>query len=70
MSERDVDIILALADNQMKPSRVGRELFLHRNTVMYHIEKIKSITGLDPTDFYDLCKLLQMVEGVRKDGDS
>ena len=60
MDERDVKIILALADNRMNATEVSRVMFMHRNTVVYHIEKIKRITGLDPTDFHDLCKLVQI----------
>lgn len=67
MDERDVKIILALADNRMNVSSVAVALFMHRNTVVYHIEKIKRITGLDPTDFHDLCKLVQMVRGMESD---
>lgn len=59
------DIILALADNQMRISQTARKLFLDRNTVVYHIGLIKSITGKDPMNFYDLCQLVQMAKGQR-----
>ena len=40
-----------------------------RNGVVHRIEKIHQITGLDPTDFWDLYKLVQMVkERAAEDG--
>ena len=62
MDERDAEIILALADHKMNISEVARVGYMHRNTVIYHIGRIKKITGLDPTEFYDLCKLVEMVK--------
>lgn len=61
MDELDVEIVLALADHNMNESSVSRALFMHRNTVIYHIGKVKKKTGLDPAKFYDLCKLVQMI---------
>lgn len=58
----DSDIIIALADNNMNVSDTARALFMHRNTVVYHIAKIKKMTGLDPANFYDLHKLVDMVK--------
>ena len=66
MDELDVSIVLALAENRMNASEVARQLFMHRNTVVYHIEKVKRTTGLDPLDFYDLHKL---VKTIRRKGN-
>ena len=62
---REAEIIVALADNSMNVSDTARNTYLHRNTVEYHIAKIRKKTGLNPKCFYDLCKLIQMVK--RKD---
>lgn len=62
LTRTDIEIILALADNNLNESAVARSRFMHRNNVVYHINKIKRITGLDATKFYDLCKLIQMVK--------
>ena len=56
--ERARQVILTLADADLNVNETARRLFLSRNTVVYHIEKIKRHTGLDPTKFHDLCKLL------------
>jgi sugar diacid utilization regulator len=68
MNETDVKIILALAENRMNASKAAVVTHMHRNTVTYHIERIKRITGLDPTEFYDLCELLRMI-GEEEDND-
>ncbi len=61
MTERQKEIVLALAENGMKPTQAAEAMFLHRNTVLYHIKQIKEETGLDPLKFYDLCKLVEIV---------
>lgn len=68
MNETDVKIILALAEHRMNASKAAVVTHMHRNTVTYHIERIKRITGLDPTEFYDLCELLKIV-GERTEHD-
>jgi DNA-binding PucR family transcriptional regulator len=54
LSEVRKDIILSLANHNMNESEVARELFMHRNTVVYNIMRIRQITGKDPMNFYDL----------------
>ena len=63
ITEREVEIILAIADNDMNLSKVSRNIFYHRNAVEYNIDKIHKKTGLNPKNFYDLCALIQMVKG-------
>lgn len=58
---RDREIILKLADCGMSISETARQLYMHRNTVVYHVEKIKRATGKDPRNFYDLWELTQLV---------
>lgn len=62
MTETDWAIILALAANNMNVSQTSRALYMHRNGVMYHIEKVKRKTGLGPLNFYDLVKLVRMAK--------
>lgn len=68
MDELDMNIILELANNRMNVCEVSRILFTHRNTVSYRISKIKRLTGLDPLNFYDLYKLVGMVNGRKYNG--
>lgn len=65
LSEIKREVILAFAECNMRVRETARKMFKHRNTVVYHLQQIKEITGLDPYNFYDLIKL---VEGVKEDG--
>lgn len=40
-------------DNNLNVSETSRKLFVHRNTLVYRLEKIKKITGLDLREFDD-----------------
>lgn len=61
MTEQHKQIITALCKYNMCQSEVARRMNYHRNTLIYHIQKIKDQTGLDPLKFYDLVKLRTMV---------
>lgn len=60
LDKYDFSIILIFAENSMRMTETAYALNVHRNTVVYRISKIKRITGLDPQNFYDLCKLVEM----------
>ena len=38
-------------DNNLNVSETSRKLFVHRNTLVYRLEKIKKLTGLDLREF-------------------
>ena len=40
-------------ENNLNVSETSRKLFVHRNTLVYRLEKIKKITGLDLREFDD-----------------
>ncbi len=40
-------------ENSLNVSETSRKLFIHRNTLVYRLDKIKKITGLDLRDFED-----------------
>ena len=54
----ELEILQAFADNDMSIARTSRFLYIHRNTITYHLRMIKERTGLDPRNFYDLVKLV------------
>lgn len=62
MKPEEIEIIKAMAKCDLSTTNASRELHRHRNTVIYWIEKMKKDTGLDCRKFYDLVKLLGMVE--------
>lgn len=67
ISKMDIKVVFALAECGLAPSRAARKLFVHRNTVLHHIGEIKSYTGLDPLDFYDMTKLLKRFKEEKDD---
>jgi DNA-binding PucR family transcriptional regulator len=62
LDEVDYRVILALAENNMRATETAYAMHRHRNGILYRIDKIKRITGLDPMNFYDLCRLVEMAE--------
>lgn len=61
LDDLDAEVIKALANNRMNAAETARQLFMHRNSVGYHISKVKKQIGLDPRDFFDLHKLLEQL---------
>lgn len=45
--------ILKFFENNLNVSETSRQLYVHRNTLVYRLEKVKRITGLDLTKFDD-----------------
>lgn len=57
LSEMDREVLVQLAANSLDVTKTARALFVHRNTVVYHILRVKQVTGLDPKNLIDLVKL-------------
>lgn len=55
-------------ENNLNVSETSRKLFVHRNTLVYRLEKIKKITGLDLREFDHaiIFKIALMVNKYRK----
>lgn len=58
MNQFEAKIIMLLAENNLDVSPVSRILYMHRNSIMYHIRMIRKKTGKNPQNFYDMCELL------------
>lgn len=59
LTDLDIIIIHSFAKNNMNVTNTAHELFFHRNTICYHLDKIERVTGLNPFRFYDLIELLK-----------
>ena len=46
-----LDTINKFFENNLNVSETSRKLYVHRNTLVYRLEKIKKITGLDLREF-------------------
>lgn len=71
LNEKDYRMILLFAKNNMKIQATADEMGRHYNAVAWRIEKTKEVTGLDPRNFYDLIKLVDMANsrlGGNEDG--
>ncbi|MBQ1880913.1 MAG: helix-turn-helix domain-containing protein, partial [Lachnospiraceae bacterium] len=55
-------------ENNLNVSETSRQLFVHRNTLVYRIEKLQKATGLDIRTFDDALtfKIALMVVGYMK----
>ena len=60
LTQEDMETVIEFANNNMDVSKTARQLFLSRSAAVYHLEKVKTQTGLDPLNFYDLIQLLKL----------
>ena len=71
MTITQAEVITKLAENNINVAATARAMFMHYNTVDYHVRMIHRNTGLNPVNFYDLCALLRkataVLEGERDD---
>lgn len=61
LTEREKQIILTVAECDIILTAAAKKLYVHRNTLIFQLDKIQVKTGLDPRNFYDLVKLVEMV---------
>jgi DNA-binding PucR family transcriptional regulator len=62
ITRTQAEVIVKLARNNINAAATAREMFMHRNTVDYHIRMIYRNTGKNPLSFYDLLDLLPMAQ--------
>ena len=60
LTDLDIKILIAFADNNMNVSETSRQMFLSRSATFYHLEKVKNKTELNPLNFFDLIELLKL----------
>jgi carbohydrate diacid regulator len=51
LDEDTLETIECFFDNNLNVSETSRKLYIHRNTLVYRIEKIRKLTGLDLREF-------------------
>lgn len=64
MTKQEAKIIIQLANHGLSALQAAKSLTYHRNTIYYHVKKIRKETGLDPYDFFDMQKLYPMAQEV------
>ena len=63
MSRVDVEILTAFADGNMRITNAANTTSYDPRTIRYHLERIKQYSGLDPFNFYELIKIIEMIGG-------
>lgn len=53
LDDKMIEIAQAVFDNNLNLSVTARELYIHRNTLVYRLEKIKKVSGFDVRTFED-----------------
>ena len=51
LDEDTIETINKFFENNLTVSETSRKLYVHRNTLVYRLEKIKKLTGLDLREF-------------------
>lgn len=70
LTEQEIKIIIALAQNNMKVKTAARSIPASHQYIRYNVEKLKRKTGLDPHKFLDLMELYKMVEEQENETDT
>jgi carbohydrate diacid regulator len=52
-----LETLQAFFDNNLNITNTAKAIFVHRNTLLYRLEKIKQFTGLDPRKFNEATQL-------------
>ena len=53
IDEEMLNTVTKFFENSLNVSETSRQLFVHRNTLMYRLEKLQKATGLDVRTFDD-----------------
>lgn len=67
MTKSQAEIIMAYAKNSMNARSAGKELFMTAENIHYRLKLIYWETGLNPKNFYDLCRLVGIAVSVKGD---
>ncbi len=57
MNKTLLETLKAFFDNNLSISKTAQAIYIHRNTLLYRLRRIKEITGLDPKKFDDAVQL-------------
>lgn len=65
----DKAVVMAYADAGMSALGAGRLMHFSNNGINYHLTKVRTLTGLNPRKFYDLTKLVELINNERREYD-
>lgn len=64
MTKIEAEVIVGLAESNLNAAQTAKKMNCHKNTIRYHINRIKKETGSNPRNFSEMCKLLPMAEEI------
>ena len=66
LTEEIMETIHVFFMNDLNLSTTARQLFIHRNTLLYRMEKVRKATGLDLRKFEDAVVFRMIMDTVKK----
>ena len=57
INETLLETLKAFFDNNLSILKTAQAIYIHRNTLLYRLRRVKEITGLDPKKFDDAVQL-------------
>ena len=70
LTAAEKETLLLMADNGMNVSRAADEIHYSRKTIYDRLRNVKAKTGIDPTDFWGLHRLLTLIEMEKEERDA
>lgn len=62
MTPFEIEMVKTYAECDMSLAATAKRMYVHKNTIIYHFEKIKKKTGLNPRTFSGLAELLSRID--------
>lgn len=58
LDQADVDLLSVYFENNLSLKNTAEELFIHKNTLQYRLDRIRRVSGLDPRNVNDAAVLI------------
>ncbi|MBQ7992515.1 MAG: helix-turn-helix domain-containing protein [Solobacterium sp.] len=58
LDQADLDLLSVYFENNLSLKQTSEELFIHKNTLQYRLERIRKVSGLDPRNVNDAAVLI------------
>lgn len=65
LNDTHIRCVAAYAAADMVLAAAARRVYMHPNSVLYNLKKVKVLTGKDPRVF---CQLNELLHALRKEG--
>ena len=62
LKPKDIQVLRAWAGNGMSQKKTSQAMPIPSSTLIYRLSSIRQRTGLNPRNFFDLTRLLMMIQ--------